>query len=72
MACRLAQVALSTLRRCGCGGIGRRGRFKICFLRKWEFESPHPHHMQLHNMLIILHIYKILTLSGTFFGTLLA
>ncbi len=34
--------------------------------------TPHPHHMQLHNMLIIRHIYKILTLSGTFFGTLLA
>ena len=36
------------------------------------FGDPHPHHMQLHNMLIIRHIYKILTLSGTFFGTLLA
>lgn len=27
-----------------CGGIGRRGRLKICYPWMWEFESPRGHH----------------------------
>ena len=32
--------------KCGCGGIGRRARFRLWWSILWVFESLHPHHKQ--------------------------
>ncbi len=35
---------------CGCGGIGRRARFRTWYREMWEFESPHPHRAPKHGI----------------------
>jgi hypothetical protein len=59
-----AGIPLSPLSKgCPGGGIGRRGGFKIRFLRKWGFESPPGYHLKKRPLYAVFFFDLMLRLS---------